>query len=73
VTDAITHVAVLNALGAALKRVPFAPDWCIPFVLAVAGVALAWATDTDMIEGAMHGLTAVGVHQLIHQAHERDP
>ena len=42
-------VAFLCGLGAALKRIPKCPDWVIPMVLAVVGMAL----------GALYGPVAV--------------
>jgi len=64
-------VAVLNALGRAVKSVPWIPDYSIPFVLMAAG-ALAqggwhgWTAENILL-GCGLGAAAVGVNQSFRQ------
>jgi hypothetical protein len=67
-------VAVLNALGRAVKAVPWIPDYAIPFVLMASG-ALAQAgwhgcTVENILLGCGLGATAVGVNQSFRQGKE---
>jgi hypothetical protein len=67
-------VAVLNALGRAVKAVPWIPDYSIPFVLMAAG-ALAKAgwhgvTAENIVIGIGLGATAVGLNQSFRQGQE---
>ena len=67
-------VAVLNALGRAVKAVPWIPDYSIPFVLMAAGaVAQAgwhgWNAENILI-GCGLGAAAVGVNQSFRQGKE---
>ena len=64
-------IGLCNALGSALKRVPWLPNWSIPFILAMAGGAsAAWrgdCTPDTVLSGIVYGLGAVGVHQALRQ------
>jgi hypothetical protein len=67
-------VAVLNALGRAVKAVPWIPDYSIPFVLMASG-ALAQAgwhgwNGENILVGIGLGATAVGLNQSFRQGKE---
>ncbi len=64
-------LSVLNALGAALKAVPWVANHYIPFILAVSGAVAypaieGWNTLNVML-GIGLALGAVGVHQVFQQ------
>jgi hypothetical protein len=72
--EAAPIVMLLNALGRAVKAVPWIPDYSIPFVLMAAG-ALAQAgwhgwTPEQIIIGAGLGSAAVGMNQSFRQGRE---
>lgn len=69
-------VVLLYALGVVVKKYKKIPNWCIPIILSVAGVALccgmAYASKFPLdlhtvIQGILCGLTAVGTNQIIKQ------
>ncbi len=64
-------VGILNALGAALKAIPWVANHYIPFFLAVAGAiaypAIEGWSGLNVILGIGLALGAVGVHQVFQQ------
>lgn len=65
--------AALYVLGMFLKAAPRIPDWAIPFILTVlgiaAGVTIYWGTDIPqgVIQGVLCAGAAVLVNQMIKQ------
>ncbi len=80
--NCLVMIPVLYIIGALLKQTPKVPDWTIPFVLLVLGVAgciaLSLRPDSGMtlIDAIIQGVLVTGAtvlgNQMIKQATNRD-
>ncbi|RNB59194.1 phage holin family protein [Brevibacillus gelatini] len=65
---ALIVVVVLLVLGYFLKRTPRVQDWIIPWLLMLAGIALACGIlQAVTVESVVQGILAAGVASLTHQ------
>ena len=69
-------VVLLYALGVGVKKHKKIPNWCIPIILSVSGVAICCGMSyaiketidiSTVMQGILCGLTAVGTNQIIKQ------
>ena len=69
-------VPVLFVIGLILKNTPKVPDWLIPWILLMIGIALAVFLLGDLLQGVIQGVLVVGVtvlaHQLVKQTIDRN-
>jgi len=72
VSEALVLMPVLFIIGLLLKNTPKVPDWTIPWVLLVLGVASGIVIVGDVLQGAIQGVLVTGstvlAHQLIKQS-----
>lgn len=72
--DCLIVIPVLNLLGMFLKRVPFVPDWSIPFILLAIGIGICMGIaafgeyDRTLLDGAIQGVLVTGAAVLAHQS-----
>ncbi len=76
VDKAFVLIPCLWIIGFIIKKIPKCPDWIIPFVLLVLGIAGALAIIGLTAEAVIQGVLVTGVavltHQLIKQATKKD-
>lgn len=76
VDKALILIPVLLILGKMLKSTPRCPDWCIPWILLVCGIALSvlmLGVHVDaVIQGALAAGAAVYGNQLWKQTQNKD-
>ena len=70
-------IAVVNGIGAVLKRIPEVPNRFIPLILAAAGsvgmcMLTSWS-QPNVINGIGLALAAVGIHQSTKLRKEYEP
>jgi len=74
VDQALIIVPALWVIGAIIKRTPKIPDWAIPYILLVLGIAGGLAIVSLDVGGAVQGILAAGAavlgHQLVKQTSE---
>ena len=75
VKDAYILIPVLYVIGMMLKRTPGIPDWLIPWILLVIGMAGGFFLRDMQIDGLLQGVLVTGVtvfgNQLIKQTTRR--
>jgi len=69
VQQGIIIAAALYVVGIFLKKAPFMPDWLIPFILTVLGVAAAGFSMSGgfTVENILQGVFAAGAAVLTNQ------
>lgn len=67
VENALVLVPALYIVGMFIKSVPKIPDWCIPFVLLVLGVAGAVGLMGPGVEAVIQGVLVTGAAVLVNQ------
>jgi len=69
-------VPVLFVIGLILKNTPKVPDWLIPWILLMIGIALAVFLLGDLLQGIIQGALVTGAtvlaHQLVKQTIDRN-
>ena len=63
----LVMLPVLWILGAVLKNTPHVPDWLIPYILTIFGVAGACCLVGFHVEGVIQGVLVTGCAVLGHQ------
>lgn len=60
-------VPVLYIIGVIIKKTPKMPDWCIPYVLLVFGIALAIGIGGLNVDSVIQGILVTGMAVLTNQ------
>lgn len=71
VKDAYILIPVLFVIGLLLKRTPGLPDWLIPWILLVLGMAGGFFLRDMHIDGLLQGVLVTGVTVFGHQLYKQ--